>query len=136
MKQSKIVIVMVSVILAGIAVVFAVLQLSERNVTDASAVDPCKGKMSQTHNVVVSGDQLEPPHSVAKLCDKLKITNADGVVRIMAFGQHSNHQAYDGVTQKTLGQNQSFSVTLTRAGTYIIHDHLDERVSGDFTVNQ
>jgi len=69
------------------------------------------------------------------LCDTLTITNEDDRLRLMAFGIHSHHQAYDGVVEKLLAQGKSLTVTFDQLGRFTYHDHLEDSVQGYFTVS-
>lgn len=86
------------------------------------------------HVVIIQNNLVIPENTRASLCDTLTIVNKDNVLREIAFGQHDNHQPYDGVLEKALDQNASFSVVLNQLGTYIFHDHLEDAVKGSFTV--
>ena len=87
-----------------------------------------------SHLVKVQNNQMVPADTQAKICDTLTITNADPTLRLIAFGPHDNHQPYDGVTEKALGTNQSFTIVLNQLGTYSFHDHIEDVAHGDFTV--
>ncbi len=91
-------------------------------------------KKGQNHLVIMLGNSATPNHINAKLCDTLTIKNADDQIRLVAFGEHEHHQAYDGVLERTLQQNQSLTVALNKTGTYHFHDHLDDLAQGNFTV--
>lgn len=90
----------------------------------------------QNHLVIMHGHSAVPNHVNAKLCDTLTIKNADPQIRLLAFGPHDHHTAYNGVLERTLQQNQSLTVTLNKTGTYQFHDHLDDAARGTFTVTQ
>jgi len=99
----------------------------------AAAAAPC-AHYGAAHTATVHGNSIMPAHTAAKLCDTLTITNADDQIRLMAFGPHDDHQPYDGVTERTLAQDQSLTVVLNQAGTFTFHDHLDDAAVGTFTV--
>lgn len=86
------------------------------------------------HKVTITNDKLSATHVQAALCDTLTIINQDDTTRNMAFGQHTHHQPYDGITEKLLTKGQSLTVTLDQAGTYTFHDHYHDEVAGEFTV--
>lgn len=88
----------------------------------------------QSHLVVIDGDKAVPWHTYAARCDTLTIRNADDVIRLIAFGPHEHHVAYDGVTEAVVGHDQSLTITLDAAGTYHFHDHIHDEVTGEFTV--
>ena len=94
------------------------------------------GPNQTTHQVVISAGKATPTFTQAKLCEHLTITNNDGQLYLMAFGEHQDHLAYDGVIEKLLAQNESLSVQLVQAGTFVFHDHLQDKVQGVFTVSQ
>lgn len=87
-----------------------------------------------THTVVIQNDTVSPEHVQASRCDKLTIINRDNKQREIAFGQHDNHVAYGGVLERTLKQNQEFTVTLDKTGDYHFHDHHQDEVGGTFSV--
>lgn len=91
-------------------------------------------KKGQNHTVIINNSAVIPVNTSAKLCDTLTIKNTDSQVRLMAFGEHDHHEPYDGVTERVLDQNQSFTVTLNQAGTFKFHDHLDDSAQGTFIV--
>jgi plastocyanin len=106
--------------------------------TQHSAAEPsqpvtCEQQATQ-HRIIIQHNTVQPHHTQATLCDTLTITNEDSKLRILAFGRHEHHQAYDGVTEKRLGDSQSLTVTLNQTGTFTFHDHLQEETQGDFTV--
>lgn len=99
----------------------------------ASAYPKCIGT-HVAHQVSIQNNKVVPQHTDAKRCDSLTITNLDDVPRIIAFGPHEHHVAYDGVTERYLTKNGRFSVTLVQPGTFRFHDHEDDSVQGTFTV--
>ena len=100
----------------------------------APAVARCTSK-GTAHSVTIENNTISPQHTDAVLCDTLTILSKDNRIRLMAFGVHDDHQPYDGVGEKTLEKNQSFTVTLNQSGTFTFHDHLDDSVIGTFTVS-
>jgi plastocyanin len=99
-----------------------------------AAVASCTTK-GIAHAVTIESNVVSPQHTDAALCDTLTIVSMDNRIRLIAFGTHDDHQPYDGVSEKTLEKNQSFTVTLDQAGTFTFHDHLEESVEGTFTVS-
>lgn len=88
------------------------------------------------HVAVIQNAKITPENTQATKCDTLTIKNNDTVTRLMAFGQHENHVAYDGVSEKRLEPGQSLTIKLNQTGTFLFHDHYDESVSANFTVKQ
>jgi hypothetical protein len=86
------------------------------------------------HVVTIRNNAVIPEHTSAKLCDRLIIKNLDKNSRLIAFGLHEEHVPYDGVSERLLGQNESFTVTLSQTGDFRFHDHLQDEVQGTFTV--
>lgn len=91
-------------------------------------------QIGQEHFVEAKDNKMQPANIEAKLCDKLTITNKDDKIRRIAFGVHDQHIAYNGVVEKVLRKDQSFSVTLNESGEFLFHDHLQEEVQATFTV--
>ncbi len=98
--------------------------------------DYCKNKIGVTHQVEFKGDYASPEITNGHMCDKITFTNKDHETREIAFGPHENHQAYDGVTEKILNYNQSFTITLNKIGTYDFHDHIHDNAIGNFIVTK
>ena len=114
---------------------FAENYLKNESKKPATIISDCKQK-GKNHTVTLQDNKMLPKHTDAHLCDTLTILNKDPRGRLMAFGVHSRHIHYDGISEKQLGQGQSFSVTLGQTGTYKIHDHLEDEVQGNFTVTK
>lgn len=87
-----------------------------------------------SHFVYVHSGKAEPATISGVLCDTLTIINKDPKLRLIAFGEHDKHQAYDGITEQALAENQSMTITLNQTGTYTFHDHIDDSSVGVFTV--
>lgn len=117
------------VALTGLAA-YGAVRLSDQL---SSANTPGCSQEGANHLVTIKNGEVMPNHTTGKLCDTLTIRNEDDVTRFMAFGQHDNHQAYDGVSERTLTKNQSFTIVMNKAGEYLFHDHLHDEVHGTFT---
>lgn len=118
------------VVLTGLAA-YGAIRLSDQLSTANTVTCNQKGV---EHIVVIKNNVAVPNDITGKLCDTLTVKNEDDVTRFMAFGRHDNHQAYDGVGERTLGKGQSFTVTLDKTGEFLFHDHLHDEVHGTFTV--
>lgn len=101
----------------------------------AAAFPKCVGEHA-AHKVIIQNDKMVPAHTDAKRCDTLEIMNLDDQQRIIAFGQHNKHVAYDGVRERYLSANGKFEVTLIQPGNFLFHDHEQEDVRATFTVDQ
>lgn len=102
-----------------------------------TAAHSCRvGGHSTTYTMTIKSGQVTPLKVVGALCDKLIITNKDGLAREIAFGPHENHVPYDGVAERVLNKGQSLTITLDQAGSFHWHDHLHDAVEGYFTVSQ
>jgi hypothetical protein len=88
------------------------------------------------HTITISGQTMVPDHINGKLCDQLNVINGDDELRLIAFGPHERHVAYDGIAEHALDAHQSFTVTLVQTGTFLIHDHIHDEVHGSFTVTK
>ena len=118
------------VALTGLAA-YGSIYLSDQLSTANTVICSQKGV---NHQVAIKNSVATPSNVTGKLCDTLAIKNEDDVTRFMAFGQHDNHQAYDGVSERTLGKDQSLTVTMDKTGEFLFHDHLHNEVQGIFTV--
>lgn len=130
MRSKRIVgFVAITFILAGIAVFAVTTGLHSRHPNGAA----CQSTPTQ-HVVTIQHDTMSPTHIDGKLCDTLQIKNLDNVSRAIAFGDHDHHVPYDGVTERVLDKNESFTITLNQTGAYHFHDHFHDEVTGTFTV--
>ena len=83
-------------------------------------------QIGQEHFVEAKDNKMQPEVINAKLCDKLTVTNKDDKLRRIAFGVHDQHIAYNGVIEKILRKDQSFTIVLNEPGEFTFHDHLQE----------
>lgn len=86
------------------------------------------------HVVTIQDGLVTPQHTDAQRCDLLTITNQDGTERLIAFGRHTDHVPYDGISERYLALGESLTVTLDQTGQFLFHDHLHDQVQGAFTV--
>jgi plastocyanin len=139
MKRSIIIMVTAGLIVSA-AVVITTNRLASgylTSVASAASSGPQKcPTVGANYRVAVKNNRMIPAHVEGRVCDTLTFTNADSTLRMIAFGPHDNHVPYDGVAEKVLSTNQSFTITLNQAGTYTFHDHIDDVATGSFTVNK
>ena len=135
MKQVSLQIILPIIGVAAVGAIAAYGALSPRPHTDTHTVTAVACKQSGiNHTVTIQNGAVSPNHIDGHLCDTLTIKNLDNVTRFMAFGQHDHHQSYDGVSKDTLGQNQSFTITMDQTGEFMFHDHAHDEVEGTFSV--
>lgn len=135
MKKARTTVVIVSLVIIGAGILLAAQHIAGdflRSKAQANQID-CR-QQGTHHTVALRNDMAEPLHTKAKRCDRLTITNYDDKVRGVAFGIHDKHVAYDGVTQRNLAKGQSLTITLNQTGSYLFHDHNQETVGGEFSV--
>lgn len=89
--------------------------------------------VGKNHTVTIQSDAVSAAHTEARACDTLTIVNNDDT-RLMAFGQHDRHVAYDGIREREVAPGQNLTVTLRQKGTFLFHDHDHEDIRGTFTV--
>ncbi|MEK7594563.1 MAG: hypothetical protein AAB436_02930 [Patescibacteria group bacterium] len=135
MKKLLPIVVLIGILVFGAGVWIGTHYLADHYLTAKSVTTDCKSEGKQ-HRVAIKNDIVTPQHTEASLCDSLTITNQDAHIRLIAFGQHDKHVAYDGVTETVLGKGQSLTLELNQAGTYRFHDHDNEATAGDFTVSE
>lgn len=117
---------------ATLAVVAALAFTSRSNMALSNS---CR---TSGHNYVVTivNGKVDKPRVSARRCDTLTIKNQDATIREIGFGPHEQHQAYDGVSDKVLRQNESLMVTMVASGTFHFHDHFHDDVAGTFIVSR
>lgn len=96
----------------------------------------CESAVTHSYKAMIMDGKVSDPQINGKLCDTITFTNMDHLAREIAFGPHEDHVAYDGVPEKVLNQNQSFTITLNQAGSFHWHDHEHDEVEGYFTVTK
>lgn len=112
---------------------FANKYLDNKTTVSRSEKINCNSK-GVNHKFEIRNSVFMPSRINAKLCDSLTITNRDDKIREIAFGNHSQHIAYDGVFEKTLAINDKFTVTLNQIGSFKIHDHFQDETQAYFVV--
>ncbi len=93
----------------------------------------CQGQHAN-HKISIKNGQISPSHTDAGLCDTLTFINEDDKVREITFGTHPQHGVYAGESELVVRKGRAKSITLSEAGTYQFHDHLQAEIAGDFTV--
>lgn len=131
--KHSIVIGIIAIIMLGIITVVAQIASSYSDQRYSKSHDGC-ALPEENHMVVIQNDQVIPTNTFASRCDTLTITNNDTTKRILAFGFHSDHVAYDGILEQTLFKDQGLTVTLIQSGTFTFHDHLHDKIQGTFQV--
>ena len=121
------------ILAVGVIIFLAVQQFAGNQLREASADNPC-GEPGNLHVVTISDDTFQPDYVSAKRCDQMTIQNTDSQLRKIAFGKHNKHQPYNGITEKLLHKGEGLTITLDQTGSYTLHDHLNEKVKGNFTV--
>jgi hypothetical protein len=96
----------------------------------------CADTKGKAWIAVIRNGRVTNTNIQARLCDNLTIRNQDHETREIAFGAHDDHVPYDGVAEKFLNQNQDFTITFNKTGTYHWHDHEHDEVGGYFTVSK
>ena len=125
---------LVVALVAGMAVAAVRYTNTASEQNDQTVTAACT-RIGTVHQVTIKDNTLTPSATIhGVLCDKLTITNEDDRLRLMAFGQHDHHQAYDGTTSKVLARGQSLTVIMNKTGEYTFHDHLEDEVVGNFVV--
>jgi hypothetical protein len=119
--------------LVAIAVGYGSVKLYGQLQSGAARIPTCHST-DVDHLATIKNGTVSPAHITGRLCDRLTIKNTDDVLRFIAFGRHEDHQSYDGVTEKTIGKGEDFTITLNKSGDYKFHDHLHDEVEGTFTV--
>src|SRR6185312_3185981 len=121
--------VVVGALVIAVSSLLATHYLSAQDTANKAKFVTCK-QTGAAHAVILQNDKAKPQHTFGKLCDTMTISNEDSQPRLIAFGPHEEHQPYDGVTERILGQGQSLTVTFNEVGTYQFHDHIADIIQG------
>lgn len=93
----------------------------------------CQGQ-HPNHQVTIKDGQVTPIYTAANKCDTLTFINEDDTERRITFGEHDNHSAYGGESEYIVKKDRNKTITLSEAGAYRFHDHLQHETAGVFTV--
>ena len=129
-KQFWLIIVLIVLVFAGM---IAALMVNQQLLKASSANACANHSTTPVHRVTLQHGGANPVHTTGRLCDRLVITNADSKPRLVAFGPHDDHVAYDGVAERLLGPDEGLTITMNQLGNYRFHDHLQDEVQGTFT---
>lgn len=121
------------VITAGIIAGAVLLTSSFLDNQYASLHAGCYPRQPQ-HTIIIENNTVTPAHVDANRCDTLMVKNLDNESRLMAFGVHNKHIAYDGIKEQLLLKGESFTTTMIQTGDFKVHDHEDDDVGATFTV--
>lgn len=134
-KALNVSLVLIAAIAAVVIVaILAVYSAGHIGNNTSTASKDCASGHPMAHQVTIQNSKVNPSHTEGVLCDTLTITNRDNTQRLVAFGLHDHHVAYDGITERLLARGQSVTVTLNQTGNFKFHDHLHDEVEGTFTV--
>jgi hypothetical protein len=123
-------------VVAVTAVAFGAFKVADGLSDSGKVSDKCGSGKHTEYDLVITNDVIAPNRVKAKLCDTMKITNKDDRSRLMAFGKHDHHEPYDGITERYLLKDESFTVTLNKAGNFLVHDHHEDEVAAIFDVSK
>ncbi len=133
MKSGKVTLVILGFLLIGAlggGLLYAATNHFLNNTTEGSIC-----KTTGTHySVTIQSDIFSEKQINGRLCDTLTITNADDKVRNIAFGEHDNHEPYNGISEKVLQKDGNFTFTFDKTGRFEVHDHLEDATQTFFTV--
>lgn len=118
------------------AVAFTTVKVADELSKSGKSGGKCGDGSHTAYMLTIKDDHMIPEHLDAKLCDTLTIKNTDDRSRLMAFGKHDRHEPYDGVSERYLLKDESFTVTLNQAGSFLVHDHHEDEVQATFSVSQ
>lgn len=124
----------VAVIVAGASLVIVAAAWAANSLGGYRASQKCGEGPHSSWLLVVKDSHMEPQSVTASLCDSLTVKNLDRRGRLMAFGEHEHHETYNGITERFLVPEESFTLTLNQAGSFRIHDHNDDSVYASFVV--
>lgn len=134
MKHGKVIVLIIGILLAGSAIFMIVSLSADKYLSNKTRQKSCPSN-GTNHKIVIQDNAVNPAQTTAPRCDTLTIQNTDNTTRLIGFGEHDQHQAYDGVSQRLLASGESFTITLNEIGTFGFHDHYQDEVEGSFTVN-
>jgi cytochrome o ubiquinol oxidase operon protein cyoD len=93
----------------------------------------CQG-VHATHKITLKDGAISPSHIDARLCDKLTFINEDDSPRYIMFGSFEQPEAYAGEDMLTVRKGRAKTIILNEPGTHQLHDHTNDKTTGDFTV--
>lgn len=136
MKRSRRLLVIVGFVVVAVTVIGLTTVLASRylrTAKKANASITCQ-TIGRTHIVVIKDGAAQPAHVEARLCDQLTIQNLDPQTRLIGFGDHSHHVAYNGVSERVLKDGQTMTLVLNQPGSYHFHDHYQSELEVTFNV--
>lgn len=134
-KKTKTLLLAIFLILSMLGTIYAANLIAKQLIAQKQQdFTKCEERKGNSYTASFNDKSVNPKVITAKLCDTLAIQNAGNKIRLVSFGAHDEHVVYDGVKEKLLRQNQSFTITLNKTGEYVFHDHYQEEVGGAFTV--
>jgi hypothetical protein len=133
MKKSQAALAFTALLMSSVAIGGTIFVVANFYLSKPTVVSECK-TAGKNHSVTIQNDTFSEKQINAVKCDTLTITNTDDKVRLIAFGEDTQHEPYDGVSEKQLQKDDSFTIALNRTGTYEVHDHLQDETQAFFTV--
>ncbi len=126
-----------AMVLVAVGVPEMAVYLAQGMLNNTNKAKPiCPSGQRSSHEVIVQNGNVSPSNTIAPLCDTLTITNLDDAPIVLAFGLHIDHKSYDGISERFLTKGQRLTITLIQSGSFIFHDHIQDKIQGTFTVIQ
>ncbi len=106
---------------------------SHSNEKTVTSVENCQ-KVVSISTIVVTDSGFTPKTVKLPRCSTVIFVNGDQKLHQPAFGEHEHHDTSLPFEEKTLSQGKTSSVTISKAGTYKIHDHYREESTGSVII--
>lgn len=131
--NTKKLLIFTGIIIVIVAIAGAESLIASHLIASDNTSQNCRGNHTG-HTILLNGKNATPRTVIAPLCDTVTFKNTDSTTVLIAFGPHEHHVAYDGILEHELKQDESFTITLNKTGTFYFHDHLEDIIEGQFTV--
>lgn len=123
----------VVIIFSAGALVLAAFSFGSKS--DSAALEGSKCTSVAAVRVVTISDRgFSPSDLTVKRCTELIFVSVDKSLHNPAFGQHDHHDHTLPFEERVLSLGQTNSVVFDKAGSHSFHDHLNDELTGQVTV--
>jgi plastocyanin len=91
---------------------------------------------SSAATITYTDDGFTPSTLTVKKNSVITVTNKSSKNVMFSSADHPTHQEQPELNMKTLKPGESGTITITKAGIWGYHDHIDETMTGTITVTE
>lgn len=94
----------------------------------------CTGDPTKNYDLVFNETDVSSSSISLDKCDQVTVKNNAPELVEVAMGPHDHHTNVEGFEETALKNGEAYSFRLAQSGTYLIHDHDNEKLAATIVV--